>query len=95
VTHGQSAAVNKNKLGYVYGWNDGSRDVIDIVKNQESKDFFSQNAINILVGHSLGRFQVLYTCFLEPELFDSCITLNPVCYMDNETAELHLFAFNM
>lgn len=95
VTHGQSAAVNKNKLGHVYGWKDGPRDVIDIVKNQESKDFFSQNAINILVGHSLGGFQALYTCFLEPELFDSCVTLNPVCYMDNETAELHLFALNM
>lgn len=94
-THGDSAAINKDKLGYVYSWIDGSKDIIDIVKNQESKDFFSKNTINILVGHSMGGFQALYTCYLDPELFDCCIPINPVCYMDNETAELHLFVLNM
>lgn len=92
--HGDSAAINKDKLGHVYGWYDGSKDVIDIVKKHESEDFFSKNTINLLVGHSMGGFQALYTCYLEPELFDCCIPINPVCYMDDETAELHLFAFN-
>lgn len=95
VSHGESAAANKDKLGYVYGWKDGCKDVIEIVKYHESQDFLSKNSINILVGHSLGGFQALYTCYLEPQLFDACIPVNPVCYMDDQTLALYSFGFGM
>lgn len=43
----------------------------------------------------MGGFEALYACHLEPVLFDCCIPINPVYYMDSNMWNLLLFVFGM
>ncbi|SCU83403.1 LAMI_0C03070g1_1 [Lachancea mirantina] len=83
VNHGDSGVINKNKLGSIYDWSDGSRDVCEIA----SKELFSQNGdnngFNIVIGHSMGGFQALGCGVLYPGLFDLIICIEPVVLMKN------------
>jgi pimeloyl-ACP methyl ester carboxylesterase len=78
VNHGDSAQANVGKLGYFSHWIDGSRDVCQCLKNEES--FMKQNAVNIIVGHSMGGAVSLVTSLLEPNLFNSVVVVNPVSW---------------
>lgn len=74
IGHGDTSLANEGKLGCVYMWDDGSKDVIEVVKHELAttgdmkNDFESRN---LIVGHSMGGFTALYATFLEPALFDS------------------------
>lgn len=82
VNHGDSAYLNKEKLGYVSDWRDNSKDVIKVLTEDETATFVeAENKITVMIGHSMGGFVTLYSAFLAPFLFDSCILVNPVCYV--------------
>lgn len=83
VSHGDSGVMNKDKLGWTYGWIDGGKDIIEIVKHENStcNDFLNnRTSKNIIIGHSLGGHQVMVAGFLEPQLFDTIIPIEPVFY---------------
>ncbi|KAI5950824.1 hypothetical protein KGF54_003898 [Candida jiufengensis] len=81
--HGDSALANAGKLGPVFCWDDGARDVITVI-NQEiatTGDFQNNSeSRNVIIGHSMGGFIALYSAFLESELFDSVIPIEAVIY---------------
>lgn len=89
VNHADSAQLNKNKLGYIYDWRDSSKDVIKVLIEDESATFVeTENKISIMIGHSMGGFVTLYSAYLSPGLFDSCIVVNPVSHVHpNEYTE--------
>lgn len=76
--HGDSAQANAGKLGHFYHWHDGSRDICKIVKNEKS--FLKPNAVNIIVGHSMGGAISLIASLFEPNLFDAVVLVNPVSW---------------
>jgi pimeloyl-ACP methyl ester carboxylesterase len=78
VNHGDSAQINIGKLGHFYNWQDGSRDLCKIVKNEAA--FLKQNAINIVIGHSMGGAMSLIASLLEPNLFNAVVLVNPVSW---------------
>ncbi|KAK6198646.1 Alpha/Beta hydrolase protein [Scheffersomyces amazonensis] len=79
-----SAYINSNKLGPVYHWIDGTKDIIAVIKNNEARTFSQQNTINIIIGHSMGGFQSLMASIIEPNLFHAAILINPVLYQTEE-----------
>ncbi|ODV62449.1 triglyceride lipase [Ascoidea rubescens DSM 1968] len=84
VNHCDSYLLNRDKLGVEYNWIDGSKDVIKIMKEEKlyMKEEKRKRVKNILIGHSLGGFQVLMIGFLEPNLVDSILSIDPVIYTD-------------
>lgn len=83
VSHGDSAMINREKLGWAYSWFDGGKDLVKIVKheNDTCNDFLNNRlSRNILIGHSLGGHQVTMAGFIEPELFDTLIIVEPVLF---------------
>lgn len=94
VNHGDSAVQNKGKLGHMYDWQDGGKDICKVVTIDESKTFLNRNSINIICGHSMSGFKAIVACLREPNLFDSCILLNPVAYTDEEHQEVFGFVMN-
>jgi len=82
VNHGESAELNREKLGYVCDWRDSSKDVVKVLVDDESATFVdAENTISIMIGHSMGGFVTLYSAYLAPTLFDSCIVVNPVAHV--------------
>jgi len=90
IGHGDTSLANEGKLGCVYMWDDGSKDVIEVVKHELAttgdmkNDFESRN---LIVGHSMGGFTALYATFLEPALFDSVVAIEPVIYGTPESEQ--------
>lgn len=85
VVHGDSAVLNKGKLGWGYKWDDGGRDINAVVRHEQatSGDFVqSPRRRNILVGHSMGGGQGFFAAIFEPCLYDSIIAIDPVSYTD-------------
>ncbi|KAI5963498.1 uncharacterized protein KGF55_002378 [Candida pseudojiufengensis] len=81
--HGDSALANAGKLGPVFAWDDGAKDVLEVIKHEiETTGDFQNNAEsrNVIVGHSMGGFIALYAAFLEASLFDSVIPIEAVFY---------------
>lgn len=76
--HGDSAQLNKGKLGKVFDWRDLSYDGISMAWAE--RDELLAGHKNILVGHSMGGLVSLYMTFLRPALFDALVMVNPVCY---------------
>ncbi|KAJ8101288.1 Alpha/Beta hydrolase protein [Lipomyces tetrasporus] len=74
VGHGDSALLNKGKLGYDLLWSDGSRDLVAMIDELQ----IPQPIISI--GHSMGGGQALAACHLRPRLFTACIAIEPVAY---------------
>lgn len=78
VNHGHSAVLNRNHLGDAFNWRDFSYDVERVVENEPA--FFSTDARNIVVGHSMSGTVSLYLAYLKPGLLDCAVLINPVCY---------------
>lgn len=91
VGHADAAMLNKEKLGWGFDWADGSKDLVRILHHEidANGDFIptSYNR-NIVVGHLMGGFIAMYAGFLEPLLFDSIITVEPVIYFKPMFAEI-------
>lgn len=86
--HGDSSLANEGKMGCVYMWDDGAKDVIEIIKHERETTGDMKNnfeARTVLVGHSMGGFTALYASFLESTLFDSVVAIEPVIYGTPET----------
>ncbi|KAF3991300.1 hypothetical protein FT663_02801 [Candidozyma haemuli var. vulneris] len=80
-SHGDSAELNREKIGWTFDWCDNGKDLVEVVKHEirTTGDFEpSGYTRNILIGHSLGGYAVLWAGFLEPQLFDSIISVEPV-----------------
>lgn len=83
VGHGDSSLENQGKIGPIFRWDDGGKDVVNVVKYElnSTGDFKNDfNSRNIVIGHSMGGYCALYASFLEPSLFDSVIPIEPVAY---------------
>lgn len=92
-SHGDSSLLNEGKIGWSFDWRDGAKDLINVVKHEmdSTGDFIpSTTTRNVLVGHSMGGFMVSYAGFLEPSLFDSLISIEPVLYFDPMFREFFL-----
>ncbi|KAK9466416.1 Alpha/beta hydrolase family-domain-containing protein [Lipomyces arxii] len=74
VGHGDSAVLNKGKLGYDILWSDGARDMIEVVGQLKL-----QQPI-VPIGHSMGGGQVLMACNLRPRLFTACVAIEATIY---------------
>lgn len=80
--HGDLALLNANKLGWLYRWEDGGRDLNALVRHEQARGAFVQSprARNIVVGHSLGGTELLFALHYEPALYDLVFTIDPVGY---------------
>ena len=79
VNMGDSAYVNRGKLGHVSDWNDFAKDCIMLTKIHERESFLHPNAFNVVVAHSMGGFAAIQMTAIEPHLFQSSVLINPVC----------------
>lgn len=89
VSHGDSALINKEKLGWTYGWADGAKDLIKIVRHESltENDMLNNHVSkNIIIGHSLGGHHVIMAGFWEPQLFDTIIPIEAVYYYNGAMA---------
>lgn len=86
--HGESASLNREKLGYTLSWSDFAKDILHIAKYEEKDHFLQKNVINIPVGHSMGGCISLIMGLWEEQLFDALVPINPVSYADDERLEL-------
>lgn len=91
--HAESASLNKGKLGYKFSWIDASKDVIKLIKENESDVFLVPNVLNLCIGHSMGGQISLTTAYNEPLIFDAMMVINPVCYVDDNRQDTFKVAF--
>ncbi|KAI5952149.1 hypothetical protein KGF57_004176 [Candida theae] len=90
IGHGDSNLANQGKLGCVYMWDDGSRDVLDVIKHERETTGDMQNNFEgrtIAVGHSMGGYIALYASYLEPTFFDAVVAIDPVIYRTDVSEE--------
>lgn len=88
--HGDSALLNEGKIGWSCDWRDGGKDLVNVVKHEieQTGDFVPSATVrNVLVGHSMGGYMVAYAGFLEPSLFDSVVSIEPVLFYDEMFTE--------
>ena len=67
VGHGDSSLENQGKIGPIFRWDDGGKDVVNVVKYElnSTGDFKNDfNSRNIVIGHSMGGYCALYASFL-------------------------------
>ncbi|CUM64603.1 uncharacterized protein PRCAT00002211001 [Priceomyces carsonii] len=97
VGHGDSAIQNQGKLGWSYRWEEGSKDLIQVMKYENlttgdfQNDYYSKN---IVIGHSLGGFGAIMAGFYEPALIDSVVALDPVMYVTDDMTEKFTLVFD-
>lgn len=88
VNHGDSAMVNRDKLGWGHLWQDLGRDIVEVVKSEQKLNPGTMenviNSRNILIGHSFGGFGAAYAGSSEPLLFDSLVLIEPVAFFNND-----------
>ncbi|EGW34388.1 uncharacterized protein SPAPADRAFT_59815, partial [Spathaspora passalidarum NRRL Y-27907] len=83
IGHGDSSLENEGKLGPIVRWDEGGKDVIEVIKHEiaTTGDFTNDvNSRNVVIGHSMGGFNALYASFYEPTLIDACVPIEPVIY---------------
>lgn len=73
VTHGDSAELNRYKLGVDFDWSDGAKDACLVALKE-----FNTREVNILIGHSMGGHQALACSVICPDLFNLIIPIEPV-----------------
>lgn len=80
---GDSGLLNNDKIGWLYYWADGARDVNNVVRHEQNTtgDFIQDDFHkNIAIGHSIGGYQVTVASYYEPEFFSAIIPIEPVIY---------------
>ncbi|KAI5954851.1 hypothetical protein KGF57_003876 [Candida theae] len=96
VNHGDSSLANADKLGAVYVWDDGARDVIEVVQHEirTTGDLKNDRDVRtVVVGHSMGGYIATYAAYLESTLFDSIIAIEPVIYGTKSSSALYTKLF--
>lgn len=83
VNHGESAIENEGKLGWEFDWREGSHDLLQVAKSLRLP------GENVVIGHSMGGFQSLYSTTIAPLLFKFVIAIEPVLH----SSELGTFVF--
>lgn len=91
---GDSAFLNRKKLGNVIDWNDMARDILQIVKFQEKNVFEVPGAINLAVGHSMSGAALLMASICDPYFFTAVMLVNPVAYHTPEMRSLVQIAYH-
>ncbi|RCK66719.1 Peroxisomal membrane protein LPX1 [Candida viswanathii] len=93
VNMGDSAYVNRGKLGHVTDWNDLAKDYIMLTKVHERESFLHPNAFNVVVAHSMGGFAAIHMTAFEPNLFQSSVLLSPVCETIPDNQETFYYTY--
>lgn len=76
VTHGDSAVLNHNKLGYIADWDDVARDVGCVIHDCIRRDNISGPIV--YVGHSMGGMVGMILSVFETNLLDGLVLLDPI-----------------
>ncbi|ANB14548.1 Lpx1p [Sugiyamaella lignohabitans] len=76
VAHGDSYLANTESISFENSWEDASRDINAVVKEEKLI------GTTILIGHSMGGMQGLWSAFYEPGLYDSVVTIDPQGYRE-------------
>lgn len=76
VNHGDSALENEGILGWQFDWREGSHDLIQVAKSLKLQ------GESIVIGHSMGGFQSLYSTLISPLMFKFVIAIEPVTHGD-------------
>ncbi|KAK6460546.1 Alpha/Beta hydrolase protein [Scheffersomyces coipomensis] len=90
VSHGDSALANKGKLGWVYRWDEGGKDLLRLLNYEnDTTDDFKNNLTsrNIAIGHSLGGHFVVLAGFYDPNILDSVVPIEAVLYSDENSTK--------
>jgi pimeloyl-ACP methyl ester carboxylesterase len=74
VNHGDSAVENDGILGWEFDWREGSHDLIQVVKSLKLQ------GDSVVIGHSMGGFQSLYSTLISPLMFKFVIAIEPVTH---------------
>ncbi|KAG7193274.1 uncharacterized protein KQ657_001037 [Scheffersomyces spartinae] len=80
---GDSAILNKGKLGWLYHWADGAKDINSVIRHEQGTtgDYIQDDYHkNVAIGHSIGGHQVLVASFYEPELYAAVVPIEAVVY---------------
>ncbi|KAK6202460.1 Alpha/Beta hydrolase protein [Scheffersomyces amazonensis] len=88
VSHGDSAIINQGKIGWVYQWEEGGKDLLKVLKHEMHTTGDFQNNLtsrNIAIGHSLGGYGVVLAGFYDPNVLDSIIPIEGVLYSDDKS----------
>lgn len=83
VGHGDSAVLNRGKLGWVCKWDENAKDIIAVLKHEQATTGDFQNNFlsrTIGIGHSYGGYQILLAAHHDPYHFDSIVPIEPVIY---------------
>lgn len=88
VGHGDSAVLNAGKIGWICKWDDQTRDILQIIRNEQTTtgDFLPKSGFKtVIIGHSFGAFGAIMAGVVEPNLFDSVVAIEPIIYGTSET----------
>lgn len=81
--HGDSARLNDGKLGTICRWEEGGKDLLQVIKHEQSLEGDFTNDLtsrNIIIGHSSGGHQAIMAGFYDPNLVDSIIPIEAVFF---------------
>lgn len=87
VSHGDSALANKGKLGWTYFWEEGGKDVLELIRHEQktSGDFYNDITHKVIfVGHSLGATSGLFAASFDANVIDTVVAVEPVGYMSDD-----------
>lgn len=82
VNHADSAILNEGKLGTICRWDEAGKDLLQVIKNEQSLGDFNNNhsSRNIIVGHSAGGHAAVMAGFYDPNIVDSIVPIEAVLY---------------
>lgn len=81
VNHGDSAVENSGIVGWQYDWREGAHDLIQVAKSLRLQ------GTSVVIGHSMGGFQALYSTLISPLMFKFVISIEPVTHGSPEVNE--------
>lgn len=78
--HGDSALLNRSKNASALAWEQGGKDIIEIVKREQTLGEFliEKDSKTIGIGHSMGASMMYFAGLFEPALFDAVMTMEAV-----------------
>ncbi|KAJ1925669.1 hypothetical protein IWQ60_004410 [Tieghemiomyces parasiticus] len=81
--HGDSSALNRDKLGRKFSWMSAAQDIIDVARQ------LGTGSTLVGVGHSLGGSSMLIAQLLQPGLFDALFAVEPVLAFSRELHDIN------